>query len=427
MRTFLKTSPKRQRGSPAKSSLALRASVSFLLLLAGFQAQAAEPPASLAVPRDGESYPAVLLRIEADGQIMLAVDGQPRTVPAEKLIRWGAPAVPAVGSPIVLAADGSVVPLDVTLESPTLKNDKLACDTRRLGRLQLSLSSVRGLVMRPPSQTLDADLLARQIIDAEGNSDQLILDNGDHLSGTIGELGAEKLKLDVEGRPLEVAVNNIVAIIFNPALTRAPNQGAPPIWVGLSDGTRLNCSRAASEGTTLRLTTLGGLELKTPLANVVWLQPLSSKVTYLSDLQAAGFKHTPYLSLTWPYYRDRNVLGGQLRSGGRAYLKGLGLHSTSLVSYALPKPFRRLDAELGIDDVSAGAASRGSVIFRVYVDTGDGQWKRRYESPVIRGGQQPTPISVDVAGAKRIGLLVDVADRGDELDHADWLDVRLVP
>ncbi|MCE9544380.1 MAG: NPCBM/NEW2 domain-containing protein, partial [Planctomycetia bacterium] len=145
---------------------------------------------------------------------------------------------------------------------------------------------------------------------------------------------------------------------------------------------------------------------------------------YLSDLEAAGFRHTPYLSLSWPYHRDRNVQGGQLRSGGRAYLKGLGLHSTSLISYTLPKAYRRLDAEIGIDDETA---QRGSAIFRVYVDSGDGQWQRRYESPIVRGGRPPIPISVDLKGAKRIGLLVDFADRGDELDHADWLDARLVP
>ena len=46
-------------------------------------------------------------------------------------------------------------------------------------------------------------------------------------------------------------------------------------------------------------------------------------------------------------------------------------------------------------------------------------------SEVVRGGQPPVPISVDLDGVKRISLLVDFADRGDELDHADWLDARL--
>ena len=34
---------------------------------------------------------------------------------------------------------------------------------------------------------------------------------------------------------------------------------------------------------------------------------------------------------------------------------------------------------------------------------------------------------VDVSGVKRLRLVVDFADRGDELDYADWLEARLVP
>jgi len=36
------------------------------------------------------------------------------------------------------------------------------------------------------------------------------------------------------------------------------------------------------------------------------------------------------------------------------------------------------------------------------------------------------PARVDLAGAKRLDLVIDFADRADELDHADWLDARLI-
>jgi hypothetical protein len=93
------------------------------------------------------------------------------------------------------------------------------------------------------------------------------------------------------------------------------------------------------------------------------------------------------------------------------------MHSASRLSYALTKPYRRFQAELAIDDQAGG----GSVGFRVFVD---GQV--RHASPIVRGGQPPVPVSVDIADAKRIDLVVDFADRADELDHADWLNARLV-
>ena len=63
--------------------------------------------------------------------------------------------------------------------------------------------------------------------------------------------------------------------------------------------------------------------------------------------------------------------------------------------------------------------------FGVYV-LRDGQWQEAYKSTIVRGGDVPLPVSVDVSGAQGLTLTVDYADRGDELDHADWLEARLV-
>ena len=79
---------------------------------------------------------------------------------------------------------------------------------------------------------------------------------------------------------------------------------------------------------------------------------------------------------------------------------------------------KRFEAELGIDDSAGG---QGSVQFRVLVDG-----KEKFASPIVRGGDPPLPISVDIADAQKLELVVDYADRGDVLDHADWLNARLV-
>jgi hypothetical protein len=77
---------------------------------------------------------------------------------------------------------------------------------------------------------------------------------------------------------------------------------------------------------------------------------------------------------------------------------------------------------VAIDD---SAGKRGSVAFGVYV-LRDGKWQPAYTSEVVRGGDSPQSVSVDLAGADAMTLVVDYADRGDELDHADWLNARLV-
>lgn len=94
------------------------------------------------------------------------------------------------------------------------------------------------------------------------------------------------------------------------------------------------------------------------------------------------------------------------------------MHSTSRLTFRLEKAYRRFQAELAIDDQTQLS---GSVVFRVLA----GQ-REIYQSGVVRGGDPPLPVSVDVAGVDQLSLIVDYADRADELDHADWLNARLI-
>jgi hypothetical protein len=197
--------------------------------------------------------------------------------------------------------------------------------------------------------------------------------------------------------------------------------------VGFRDGSLWQVAKVtdAGAGTQFRLVCGAEFTLANDLltSDVTWLRPRGQRVTYLSDLPSVGYKHIPLLELPWPLQRDRNVLGGQLRCGGRICTKGLGLHSTSRVAYEVREGDRRFQAEAALDE---HAGLRGSVTFRVLLEDTQGQWQRAYESPVVRGATDPLPISVDVRGVRRLALIVDFADGGDVLDHANWLNARFV-
>ena len=155
------------------------------------------------------------------------------------------------------------------------------------------------------------------------------------------------------------------------------------------------------------------------------IQPLQTpQVDYLTDLKPLGYRHVPFLSARWPQFgSDASVRDGLLRAAGGRYAKGLAMHSASRVAFVLTDAYRRLEAELAVDEI---VGETGSVVFRVYVDKGDGRFRSAYASPIVRGGQEPLAMSVDVEGVKRLALLVDFADRGDAGDHADWLNARLI-
>ena len=110
-------------------------------------------------------------------------------------------------------------------------------------------------------------------------------------------------------------------------------------------------------GNEVELTLTGGLKWKAPRESFTLVQPLAGKATYLSDLTAESYRHLPFLSTTWPYRTDRNVAGTQLRSGGRLYAKGIGMHSASRLTYRLDGLYKRFEADLALDDQTAGGGS----------------------------------------------------------------------
>jgi hypothetical protein len=98
------------------------------------------------------------------------------------------------------------------------------------------------------------------------------------------------------------------------------------------------------------------------------------------------------------------------------------MHSASRLTYPLGGKYKRFDAAVAIDD---SAEKHGSVTFAVYVIR-DGKLQEAYKSGIVRGGEAPRPVSVDVSGAESLTLVVDYADRGDEMDRANWLDARVL-
>jgi hypothetical protein len=361
---------------------------------------------------DGPAVAANLTAIDAQGQIAFTTSGKPRSVRAADLVCWGEFAEPAHG-PVVVLADGGLLAAEVT----GIDKETLAADSDLLGTLKIPLEALAGVLLHPPAGRSQRDRLLARVAAASGASDRLILDNGDEVTGLLEGMENNSVQLKTDAGPLAVATGRIVAVIFNPGLKQPPAPRGFRAWVGLSDGSRLLATKLLLAGDALEVTA-AGQTWKIAAKELVALQPLGGRATYLSDLKPAEYRHVPYLDLSWPFHADANVTGGLLRCGGRLWLKGLGVHSAARLSYVLDQPYRRFQADLGIDDSTGG---RGSVLFRVFVD---GQ--QRWASGAVRGGAAPAPISIDLSGAKRLDLVVDYGERGDELDHADWLNARLI-
>lgn len=372
--------------------------------------------APLVIPLEGESFAAAFAGI-ADGKSLFSGNKKIASLPLTDLFRYG-DFVDSRRGPVWLLVSGGAIVAELTeLDKETLRGRSLV-----FGKLGMPLGAIAGVLVHPPADETRRDDLSKRIREASGDHDRLILDNGDELTGALESLKDESISIQTATGVVSVELGKLTAIVFNPAIADKPKLNDPYFVFGFIDGSRLIAPTISTSAKELTLTTASG-KFKASLEVVAAIQTFSDRVVYLSDRTESNFKHVPFLQLTWPFQKDVNVLGRPLRVDGKLYLKGLGMHTASRVAYKLDGDYRQFQAELAIDD---SADLRGSAICSVFIDDGSGKWLPKYTSPILRGGDAPVSIRIDLAGVKAISLLADFADHGDELDHVDWLNARLV-
>ncbi len=390
----------------------------------------------IAIPVDGQSFVGTVSQVVGDWLIKFDTEDGPREVAASDLVRWGI--VPALSrGPLIVLANGSVLVADVK----GIENSLLTAESFLFGEVRLPMSSVRGIVFRVPSEGTERFRELQSIKTAKGTRDQLVLVNGDRLDGVLLGGGRESvqgpptherarllesLRMHTEAGDVDIPVDRVTSIIFNPSLVEDFQSNGLRAWFGFREDALLLVEKIEQSAETLTFRLPGRIELQTDVENfretLQFVQPLGGRAVYLSDLPPVGYRHIPYLTLEWGYGEDQNVLGGPLVSQERIFLKGLGMHSTARLAYRLDRAYERFEADLALD---ASAGEGGSVIYRVYTMGDANAWKSIYESPIVRGGDAPLPISVSLEGAKAIALIADFSDRGDVQDYANWLDARL--
>ncbi|MGL4511979.1 MAG: NPCBM/NEW2 domain-containing protein [Lacipirellulaceae bacterium] len=346
------------------------------------------------------------------------------------LVRYGR-LVDDKGAPVLVLADGSrLVASRGWAPGGIARADAEMVSVQRNGGWASAPRKAAALLLLDPSAVVLADLTSAGDDELAADVDRVWLADGDFVEGRLVAIDAEGVRVEVAGAEVTTPLDRAVAVQF--ASDREAAATTPYCLVGLDDGTLLRAVRVEIDGETLGATTAGGAALSTPVDRVTLVQPVgdaSSRVVYLSDLEPADYRHTPYVAVAWPYARDAGLPRPEapqpvgLATGAGRQAKGLSMHSASRVVYALDGGPRTLRASLAVARASESSAS-GSVVLRVY-GARDGRFEPLHESDVVRGGDAPRDVEVDLSGATAVALVVDYADRGDEADEAQWLDARL--
>jgi len=120
------------------------------------------PPPALAVPLQGEPFPARIERIDDDWTIHLQTGDAPRAIAARELQRWGAFADTSRLMQIALADGGLLV-----AQLARIADDKLIADGEICGRVELPLKRVRGVILDPPASAAERDRLWERMLTAQ--------------------------------------------------------------------------------------------------------------------------------------------------------------------------------------------------------------------------------------------------------------------
>lgn len=403
-------------------------------------ATGAEKPLPDLITIGAPARQADLVSIEPTGDLRFGDSaGETFSVRVSDLVRWSTPNVTRPPDELMLV-DGSRLRIAAGWgKEPTFGVGQagILAKSEQLGQLDLPRSQVRAVFWRLPTddavrQKRIDELLAAQT-EAAG-SDILLLDNGDRMTGTLTSIGQTGNPLgDGEG-PVVVSVVGPLGAIETPlervrGIAFSPGTAVPPaanadaetaLYVGLRDGSLIAADSMVDGGGEVLLRSASLSERRIAIKDIASLQADGERVAYLVDLESSGFRHEPYLDLKWPFARDRNVLGGVPTANGRSFLKTIGMHSASRLTFDLDGEQDRFAATVAVDDAAEGG---GSVVFRVFLSTG-GTWREAYASGVVRGGDPPKDVAVDLAESDQLALVVDYADRGDERDYANWLDAR---
>lgn len=113
-----------------------------------------------------------------------------------------------------------------------------------------------------------------------------------------------------------------------------------------------------------------------------------------------------------------NAGGDSIRMNGKYFKHGVGVSSTSVLSFFLDGHAAEFSAIVGVDDKGVK-----DLPLKFYVI---GDRKILFESGEMKLGDEPKPVKVNLEGIKRLGLLVIIEEKGFNRSYSNWANAQFV-
>jgi hypothetical protein len=385
-------------------------------------AQAPAPPAFAVHTIDGVLPPTPIEKLGADWSIELG--GKPtRTLAVTDwmaLRRAGASLPPYPIKNSVVLTTGDRIPLEPGAPL-RLDEERLVLRPRQGQELGVPLAYLSYVCLQGPDGVDDPELWLARLDKAARARDAIYLKGGDRIEGTLAlPARGPFYTMKLGERSVDTPLEQIAILTMNTEAQARPKPKKTFAHLVTADGARLHFSalRLNSDRQLLTGKTLFGADLDVPLEQVAALTLRHGPAVYLSDVTPKSYRHTPFLGVKWPLARDAAVTGRQLGVGDDYFDKGLGMHSSSVATFALDGAYNQFEALVGLDE---SADKPGQAKISVAVDG-----KIVFGPRELSGRQRSVPIWLDVRKAQELALVVDFGNFGDVSGRVNWADARLV-
>ena len=249
-------------------------------------------------------------------------------------------------------------------------------------------------------------------------------DGVDFLEGVLGAVTPEAVEFKFQGETLHVKRAKVEGLVyFHKAGDKLP---AAKCVVEDGHGWRVMAKSVSLADGRLEIAAVSGPSFILPWEAITRLDFSAGKVVYLSDLEPESVRWTDYYDFAGAapavgqFYAPRRDEGrehGPMRLGGKSYPKGLALTSRTSIEYRLPAGLKKFKATVGIDDA---VKQNGSVRLEISAD------RKSLLDQTISGSEPPIEVDLDIAGSKRLSILVDYGDNASAGDYLNLADARML-
>jgi hypothetical protein len=405
-------------------------------------------------PLEGDPTSGELVSLD-DSQAVVEIDGEPTTYRLADLISLSVAG--SAGTSPAKSAEILVTMIDGTrvyCSGYTVASGKATLTISGDQKLETPTASITSVQLKKPNdEELQKQWLAIQERESAGDrvvirktSTVVVDDDGlektedkvtalDWLEGVLYDVTDEIVQFKFNDTLIPVKREKVEGVFYFHA---AGGRSADPVCRVLqADGSAWNARSITLEGDAVQLVSTTGLKATLPIQQIEKFDFSTGKILYLSDAEPELVQWTPFIAPTseseklWyapqPDGKGGFAGGSMILSVPNAngnqktveYRKGLAIHSRTRMVYRIPEGFQRFAALAGIDErvrVSQG----GSVDL---VITGDGE--TLLEKRITGKDESPLPIDLDIAGVRRLGILVDWADNADIGDHLNLCNARI--